>query len=501
MFYICAKYINKASMKKILTLITVLAFSFTIASAATDSENASSNSTGGLNDFKDFTHWSLSINGGLSQFDGDVTQKYNDIFSQSTVSWTVGLDIEYTWNPYWGLIAQFQYMPFLGATKTTEYGSNTFTGNMYDPTLMASLNLLNLFGQYRKTWKWGFYLNAGLGLTFYDMQTTPIPGAPIGTVEQAAITRATNEGKTPAEIAAAAAAAGPQDITDGMSICFPVGLNVEYNFNKYLALGLNAHYRFHNKDYFEGEAYTKGTMNDGEFTATLNFRVKFAPNKKEGGHMRNISPYAYRELKTGDKNFQDQLDSLKRRVAAVEDTLSNNVLPRIAALEAQQATRPDGDGDGVPDFRDREPNTPQGSFVNYWGESIPQEIMQSAKCCDEVKSVLAAMGAGIDYEMSVYFPFDKYYLTNVAKSNVAKAAQKLKEDPELQVELRGYCDFPGSGDYNMKLSSNRVETVKKELIEKYGIDASRISVTPKGKMQNPPMKEYKNRRCDFYFHK
>lgn len=60
-----------------------------------------------------------------------------------------------------------------------------------------------------------------------------------------------------------------------------------------------------------------------------------------------------------------------------------------------------------------------------------------------LKRVLAAMGAGIDYEMSVYSPFDKYYLTNVAKSNVAKAAQKLKEDPELQVELRGYLVISG----------------------------------------------------------
>ena len=68
-------------MKKVLTLITVLAFSFTLASAAKNTASAFSDSTGGLNDFKDFTHWSLSINGGLSQFDGDVTQKYNDIFS------------------------------------------------------------------------------------------------------------------------------------------------------------------------------------------------------------------------------------------------------------------------------------------------------------------------------------------------------------------------------------------------------------------------------------
>ena len=144
-------------MKKIITLL--VAVSMAIGAMAAETEV-------GLNDYKDFSHWSISVNGGLSQFDGDATQDYNQLLSNSRLSWTVGIDVEYTFNPYWGIIAQFQYLPYQGRTNSAEYGSNDFVGSMYDPSLQASINLFNLFGQYRKTWKWALYLNAGVGLTF-----------------------------------------------------------------------------------------------------------------------------------------------------------------------------------------------------------------------------------------------------------------------------------------------------------------------------------------------
>ena len=279
----------------------------------------------------------------------------------------------------------------------------------------------------------------------------------------------------------------------------PLGLHVEYNINKYLAVGLRGYYRLHNKDYFEGQDYTKGTMNDGEFTAEANLRVKFVPNKKEGGHMRNVSMWAYRRSIVGEKNFQDDLDSLKKRVQNIEDTLNNSVLPRIAALEQQLSPdAPDSDGDGIPDVRDREPNSAPGSLVNWWGESLPADAAGSAQCCNEIRSLLAAAPA-VDYDLSVYFGFDKSNLTPVAKRNVETAAKLLQEHPEWKVELRGYCDFPGGNDYNVKLSQRRVETVKKELMEKYNIEESRISLNARGQMENPPHADYRNRRCDFVF--
>ncbi len=477
-------------MKKIFALLSVLsilsipAFSAeeavvtSLEAESAEVKNAEEN-TRALNDFKDFSHWSLSLNVGMSQFDGDVKQNFDQILSASKVSWTIGLEAEYTWNPVWGLLLNFQYMPYQGVTGSTDWGRNSFKGNMYAPSLMASVNMFNLFGQYRKSAAWNLYLNAGVGLIWYECVSTPVEGSAPGL-------------NTPKGI-------GQDGSGYGTSISIPLGLNVEYNINKYLAVGLGAYYRVTNKDNFEGEHYTKGTMNDGQFYVNANLRVKFLQEGREGGHMRNISMYEYRQLVSGEKGLVQDIDSLKKRVKALEDTVANNILPRIQALEDYNAVTPDDDNDGVANFRDREPNTPKGAFVNYWGESIPQEAIS---CCDEVKQVFSALGIdpSVNYDESVYYAFDKSSLDAKAKKNIEKVVAKLNADPELKVEIRGYCDFPGSNDYNLKLSQRRVEAVKAALV-KAGIEESRITTQPQGKLPNPPKAEQKNRRCDFFFSK
>ena len=461
-------------MKKLFTACALCLVSvFAFATAESEVKASETSESKVLHEFKDFSHWSIQVNGGFSQFDGDANQRYDQLLSSSQLLWTVGIDVEYSFNPAWGLIANFQYMPYHAHTSSTKYGKNYFRGNMYAPSLMLSMNLLNLFGQYRSNAAWNWYLNAGVGLVFYDVQSE-------------------NEGVVGEE--------SPKEIKDGKSIGIPLGTQVEYNINDYLAVGLSGYYRIHNKDNFEGEDYTKGTMNDGEFYVTASLRVKLAPNVKEGGHMRNISMMDYRKKRTGESNLESRLDSLEKRVKVLEDTVANNILPRLDELEKQHATTPDEDGDGVPDFRDRQADTPKGAFVNYWGEGIPQEALEPA-CCDDVKKVFSALGIDpkVDYDMSVYYGFDKADLTAKARKNIEKAAQKLKENPDMKVELRGYCDFPGSNNYNLKLSEKRVKAVKDALV-KAGIAEDRITVQPQGALANPPKAELKNRRCDFFFY-
>ena len=318
-------------MKKLFTvcglfLVSMFAFA-TAESEVTVSETSESKV---LHEFKDFSHWSIQVNGGFSQFDGDANQRYDQLLSSSQLLWTVGIDVEYSFNPAWGLIANFQYMPYHAHTSSTKYGKNYFRGNMYAPSLMLSMNLLNLFGQYRSNAAWNWYLNAGVGLVFYDVKSE-------------------SEGVVGEE--------SPKEIKDGKTIGIPLGTQVEYNINDYLAVGLSGYYRIHNKDNFEGEEYTKGTMNDGEFYVTASLRVKLAPNVKEGGHMRNISMMDYRKKRTGESNLESRLDSLEKRVKVLEDTVANNILPRLDELEKQHATTPDEDGDGVPDYMDECPNT------------------------------------------------------------------------------------------------------------------------------------------------
>ena len=109
-----------------MAMIAVFAF------AATEStvEASEKTETKVLHEFKDFSHWSIQVNGGFSQFDGDANQRLDQILSSSHLLWTVGLDVEYSFNPAWGLIANFQYIPYHGHTGSTKYGKNYFKGNM-----------------------------------------------------------------------------------------------------------------------------------------------------------------------------------------------------------------------------------------------------------------------------------------------------------------------------------------------------------------------------------
>lgn len=73
------------------------------------------------------------------------------------------------------------------------------------------------------------------------------------------------------------------------------------------------------------------------------------------------------------------------------------------------------------------------------------------------------------------FDFNKATLTSAGKAKVADAAQVLKNNPTIHVEVGGHTDSIGSDAYNQKLSERRAQTVATEL-EHDGISASRLTV-------------------------
>ena len=73
------------------------------------------------------------------------------------------------------------------------------------------------------------------------------------------------------------------------------------------------------------------------------------------------------------------------------------------------------------------------------------------------------------------FDFNKYNLTPAGKAKVADAAQILKNNPSIHVEVAGHTDSIGSDTYNQKLSERRAQTVTDEL-QRDGISASRMTV-------------------------
>ncbi len=77
----------------------------------------------------------------------------------------------------------------------------------------------------------------------------------------------------------------------------------------------------------------------------------------------------------------------------------------------------------------------------------------------------------------------------------------LKDNPEIKFEVGGHTDGDGADDYNMKLSQQRAEAVRDQLV-KMGIDASRL--TAKGYGETKPISDNNslegkanNRRVEF----
>ncbi len=75
----------------------------------------------------------------------------------------------------------------------------------------------------------------------------------------------------------------------------------------------------------------------------------------------------------------------------------------------------------------------------------------------------------------IYFDFDKFFIRPDAEVELQKIIAALKEYPELKIDVRSHTDSRASGSYNMFLSERRATSTVKYIIEKGGIDRSRVT--------------------------
>lgn len=100
---------------------------------------------------------------------------------------------------------------------------------------------------------------------------------------------------------------------------------------------------------------------------------------------------------------------------------------------------------------------------------------------------------------SVLFDNDSYTVKGSEMTKIKAICQILKDNPDVNLTLAGFCDHTGSDAYNMKLSEKRAEAVKKIMVKKYGIDADRLTIDAKGKTVSFGDLKYDiNRRVSFY---
>ncbi|WP_299902606.1 OmpA family protein [uncultured Aquimarina sp.] len=75
----------------------------------------------------------------------------------------------------------------------------------------------------------------------------------------------------------------------------------------------------------------------------------------------------------------------------------------------------------------------------------------------------------------IYFDLDKSFIRPDAEIELQKIIAVLKEYPQMKIDVRSHTDSRASDNYNMFLSERRAKSTIKYIVEKGGIDKSRLT--------------------------
>ncbi len=179
-------------------------------------------------------------------------------------------------------------------------------------------------------------------------------------------------------------------------------------------------------------------------------------------------------IDTSDKaKMTKELDSLHNRLAKIEDDML------------------DGDMDGVPNYLDREPNTPNGVTVDSKGyaidkneNGIPDEMESSLERHFATKEYVDNQSSRVGGNetirdlinngyVNVYFKFDSTQPEIYSLEAINYLATYMKANPGARAELIGYADEIGNAQYNEQLSERRAKKVY-DILLSAGIEESRL---------------------------
>lgn len=115
-----------------------------------------------------------------------------------------------------------------------------------------------------------------------------------------------------------------------------------------------------------------------------------------------------------------------------------------------------------------------------------QEVaaLQSQLPCPEPKVQKDCVNAPL--MTTVRFLIDSDEIMETEEVNIYNMAEWMKANPKENVTIVGYADKDtGTSEYNMELSKKRADAVANALVEKYGIDKSRLTIKYDGSDVQP----------------
>ena len=92
----------------------------------------------------------------------------------------------------------------------------------------------------------------------------------------------------------------------------------------------------------------------------------------------------------------------------------------------------------------------------------------------------APMKEKVTISLNVEFDTNKAIVKDKYYDEIKRVADFMKEFPDTTCEIGGHTDNVASAAYNQKLSEKRANSVRQYLIDKFGIDGSRLTAAGYG---------------------
>ncbi len=307
----------------------------------------------------------------------------------------------------------------------------------------------------------------------------------------------------------------------------PIGIGFSYFLNEMLSLDAEFLAHISTNDYIDD--LKVGSRTDSYLTAAIGLSLNLGKAKDTDGdgipdridkdplHAEDFDHFQDEDGAPDLDNDQDGIpDKIDKAPLEPED--------HDGYQDNDGVPDPDNDGDGILDVNDKAPNQPEDKdgFEDEDGVPDPDNdhdgiLDTEDKCPDEPETIngyedndgcpdkkpeiAVEKGKAIVLE-GVNFASGSAKLTANSKKILDKVVRTLQENPDIEVEIRGYTDNTGSYKGNVRLSQKRAEAVRDYLIAN-GIKASRIVAKGYGPA-NPiadnstPEGRAKNRRIEFY---
>ena len=350
------------------------------------------------------SHWSLILNAGFNSFDGD----YRSEMKHPVYAPAVGLGVEYTFTPFLGLGVDYKFDMYRVTGDVDASANNAdilLKGYMHKAGAYLTIDLLSGFAPKLTTKLASINLLAGGGCGVYRNTTYYLADAKGNTANSEALS---------------------MDKYSALPYV-NIGVDVEFNLSRSIALGIRGEYAYYTKDDVDGRypVMNNGklingasTNNDGIVDVTLSLRYKIDAVHKT--HVRNIPT----------KDIINQQIAKNDLAARGRDTVI--IIYRDTVI-----------------YRDKEINT----------------VVETAR--------------PEEYSY-VYFEHGKSTLDDDAIIAIQQVAARMDRDTTLYAFIYGYCDNTGSLGVNTVLGDARSARVATELTEEYGVPADHIASCGRG---------------------